>query len=63
MLDDATELAQAVDVGTAAAGDPGQDADVSQLPVNGFVVVAVVAEQGIQASTAGGTLSAEATVW
>ncbi|MGK4585083.1 hypothetical protein [Kitasatospora sp. HPMI-4] len=36
---------------------------MSQLPVDGFVVVAVVAAQGIQASTAGGTLSAGPTVW
>ena len=48
LLDDVAELAEAVDVGVAAAGDDGQDAAVPQGSADGSTVVALVAEQGVR---------------
>ncbi|GHE38550.1 hypothetical protein GCM10017778_22320 [Streptomyces vinaceus] len=49
LLDDVAELAEADDVGLAAAGDDGQDPAFAQLAAVGVAVVALVAEQGVGA--------------
>lgn len=50
LLDDAAELAQALDVRGNSAGDDRKDAAFSQLAAVGVGVVALVAEQGLGAS-------------
>lgn len=50
LLDDVSELAQALDVRRSLAGDDGQDPAVTQLVTVGVGVVALVAEEGFWSS-------------